>query len=100
MDMSPGGSRLASQHRRILVLVLGAVIAVALSSLGIQSAAASTRSRLAMSLSPDRSNAVRLAGSTVKGKIKLLDEHVWAQRHFLQLRHISVMVAVQGRQDQ
>ena len=67
--MSPGGSRLASRHRRMLVIVLGAVIALALSGIGIQSAAASTRSRLAVSLSPDRSNAVRLDGLTVKGKI-------------------------------
>ena len=61
--------RLASRHRRMLVIVLGAVIALALSGIGIQSAAASTRSRLAVSLSPDRSNAVRLDGLTVKGKI-------------------------------
>ena len=67
--MSPGGPRLASRHRRMLVIVLGAVIALALSGIGIQSAAASTRSRLAVSLSPDRSNAVRLDGLTVKGKI-------------------------------
>ena len=67
--MSPGGSRLASRHRRMLVIVLGAVIALALSGIGIQSAAASTRSRVAVSLSPDRSNAVRLDGSSVKGMI-------------------------------
>ena len=67
--MSPGGSRLASRHRRMLVIVLGAVIALALSGIGIQSAAASTRSRVAVSLSPDRSNAVRLGGSSVKGMI-------------------------------
>ena len=35
--MSPGGSRLASRHRRMLVIVLGAVIALALSGIGIQS---------------------------------------------------------------
>ena len=67
--MSPGGSRLASRHRRMLVIVLGAVIALALSGIGIESAAASTRSRVAVSLSPDRSNAVRLDGSSVKGMI-------------------------------
>jgi hypothetical protein len=53
----------------MLVIVLGAVIALALSGIGIQSAAASTRSRVAVSLSPDRSNAVRLDGSSVKGMI-------------------------------
>ena len=66
--MSPGGSRLASRHRRMLMIVLGAVIALALSGIGIQSAAASTRSRLAVSLSPDRSNAVRLDGLDRQGK--------------------------------
>ena len=51
----------------MLVIVLGAVIALALSGIGIESAAASTRSRVEVSLSPDRSNAVRLDGSVRHG---------------------------------
>ena len=56
------------RHRRVVV-VLAVSIALALSGLGIESASASTRSRLALSSNPDRSNAVRLDGSTVKGQI-------------------------------
>jgi hypothetical protein len=56
------------RQRRVLI-ALGAIIALTLSGLGIESASASTRSRLAVSLNPDRSNAVRLDGSAVKGKI-------------------------------
>jgi hypothetical protein len=51
------------------MLALGLSAALVLSALGIDSASASTRSRLVVSLNPDRSNAVRLDGSTVKGKI-------------------------------
>ncbi len=48
---------------------LCASAALALSGLGIESASAATRPSLALSLSPDRSGAVRLDGSTVRGKI-------------------------------
>jgi hypothetical protein len=51
------------------VIALGASIALALSGLAIESASASTRSRLAVSSSPDRSSAARLDGSTVDGEI-------------------------------
>ena len=51
------------------MIALALTATLALSVLGIQSTSASTRSRLALSLNPDRSNAVRLDGSTVKGKI-------------------------------
>jgi hypothetical protein len=44
-------------------------VVLAISCLGLESASAATRARLAVSLNPDRSNAVRLDGSTVKGKI-------------------------------
>ena len=57
------------RRQRKVVIALGASIALALSGLGLESASAATRSRLAVSLNPDRSNAVRLDGSTVKGKI-------------------------------
>jgi Right handed beta helix region len=66
--MFRGGPRLALR-RRTVVIALGASIALALSGLGIESASAATRSRLAVSLNADRSSAVRLDGSTVKGKI-------------------------------
>jgi Right handed beta helix region len=67
--MIPGRPRLALRRRHKMVIVLGASLALALSCLGIESASAATRSRLAVSLNPDRSNAVRLDGSTVKGQI-------------------------------
>ena len=51
------------------MIALGLSAALVLSALGIESASASTRSRLVVSLNPDRSNAVRLDGSTVKGEI-------------------------------
>jgi hypothetical protein len=60
---------LAVRRHRKVVVVLAVSIALALSGLGIESASASTRSRLAFSLNPDRSNSVRLDGSTVKGQI-------------------------------
>src|SRR5829696_9825818 len=69
MDMFSGRPRLAVRRHRKVGVVLAVSIALALSGLGIQSASASTRSTLALSLSPDRSNAVRLDGSTVKGQI-------------------------------
>jgi len=56
------------RHHKVVV-VLAVSIALALSALGIDSASASTRSQLAVSLNPDRSSAARLNGSTVKGKI-------------------------------
>ena len=64
--MGPGWQ--LRRHRKV-VIVLAVIIALALSGLGIESASASTRSRLAVSFNPDRSSAVRLDGSTVKGKI-------------------------------
>ena len=67
--MFPGRPRLAVRRHRKVVVVLAVSIALALSGLGVESASASTRSMLALSLSPDRSNAVRLDGSTVKGQI-------------------------------
>jgi len=67
--MIPGQHRLALRRRHKMVIVLGASIALALSCLGIESASASTRSRLAVSLNPDRSNAARLDGSSAKGQI-------------------------------
>ena len=57
------------RRQRKVVIAFGASIALALSGLGLESASAATRSRLAVSLNPDRSNAVRLDGATVKGKI-------------------------------
>ena len=63
------GLRFALRRRHKMVVALGASAALALSGLSIESASASTRSSLALSLSPDRSGAVRLDGSTVKGKI-------------------------------
>ena len=57
-------------RRRTTVIALGASIALALGGgLGIESASAATRSRLAVSINSDRSSAVRLDGSTTKGKI-------------------------------
>jgi Right handed beta helix region len=67
--MISGGPRLALRRRRKVMLALGLSAALVLSALGIDSASASTRSRLLASLNPDRSNAVRLDGSTLKGKI-------------------------------
>ena len=67
--MVPHEPRLVVRRHRKVVVVLAVSIALALSGLGIESASASTRSMLALSLSPDRSNAVRLDGSTVKGQI-------------------------------
>jgi parallel beta-helix repeat protein len=66
--MIPVRPRLALR-RRTVVIALGASIALALSGLGHESAFASTRSTLAVSLNTDRSNAVQLDGSTVTGKI-------------------------------
>jgi Right handed beta helix region len=66
--MSSGGLRLPLRRRQ-LVLMLGVGIILAVSCLGIESASAATTSRLAVSLNPDRSSAVRLDGSTVDGKI-------------------------------
>jgi Glycosyl hydrolase family 12 len=61
--------RLAVRRHRTVAVVLAISIALALSALGIESASASTKSSLALSLKPDRSNAVRLDGTTVKGQI-------------------------------
>jgi phosphatidylinositol-3-phosphatase len=67
--MVPRRSRLAVRRHHKVVVVLAVSIALGLSALGIDSASASTRSQLAVSLNPDRSSAARLNGSTVKGKI-------------------------------
>ncbi len=67
--MFPSRPRLAMRRHRKVAVVLAVSIALALSGLGIESASASTRSRLAVSLKPDRSSAARLDGSTVKGQI-------------------------------
>jgi hypothetical protein len=70
--MVPREPRLAVRRQRQVVVVLAVSIALALSGLGIESASASARSRLSLSflsLNTDRSNAVRLDGSTVKGQI-------------------------------
>ena len=69
MDQRPRRARLHLGRQRKVMIALGAIIALVLSGLGIQSASAATRSRLAVSLNPDRSNAARLDGSTVKGEI-------------------------------
>ena len=66
--MTPGGPRSARQRRK-LVIALGIGLILAISCLGIESASAATRARLAVSLKSDRSSAVRLDGSTVTGKI-------------------------------
>ena len=65
--MSPGRPRLALRRKVMLALI--ASLAIALGCAGIQSASAATRSRLVVSLNPDRSNAVRLDGANVKGKM-------------------------------
>ena len=65
--MFSGGS--TSRRPRKIAIVLTVGIALTLGGIGIQSASASTRPRLAVSLNPDRSNAVRLDGSTANGKI-------------------------------
>jgi Right handed beta helix region len=64
-----GGPRLALRRHRKVVIALSVITGLALSGLGLESASASTRSRLAVSFKPDRSSAVRLDGSAVKGKI-------------------------------
>jgi Right handed beta helix region len=71
MDMLPAGPRVALRRRHNIVIAIGASIALALtvSVLGVESASAWTRSRLAVSINPDRSSAVLLDGSTAKGKI-------------------------------
>jgi hypothetical protein len=67
--MIPSGHRLASRRRRNVTIALAISAVLVFSAVGIESASASTRSRLAVSLSPDRSNAVRLDGATMKGKV-------------------------------
>ena len=64
--MVPRERRLAVRRHRKVVAILAVSIAFALSGLGIESASAYTWSALVVSLNPDRSNAVRLDGSTVK----------------------------------
>jgi hypothetical protein len=63
------GLRLAMRRRYKIVIALAVSAALALSGLSIESASAATRPSLAVSLSPDRSGAVGLEGSTVKGPI-------------------------------
>ena len=67
--MTSYGHRSGLRRRRTLIIALTISAALALSALGAESASASTRSRLAVSLNPDRSQAVRLNGSTATGKI-------------------------------
>ena len=67
--MLPNRPRLGLR-RATVTIALGASIVLALGGgLGIESASASTRSRLAVSLNPDRSSAARLDGSVAEGKI-------------------------------
>ena len=66
--MTPGWPRPA-QRRRKLVIALGIGMILLISCLGIEPASAATRASLAVSLHPDRSSAVRLDGSTVKGNV-------------------------------
>jgi hypothetical protein len=67
--MIPGGPRLALRRWRKVMIALAVSVALALTALGVGSASASPSSGLAVSLNPDRSNAVRLDGETVKGRI-------------------------------
>ena len=67
--MFPRRPRLAVRRHRKAAVVLALSIALALSGFGIETASASTKSRLGLSLNSDRSNAVRLDGSRVKGQI-------------------------------
>jgi hypothetical protein len=64
-----GGPRSALRRHRKVVIALSVITGLALSGFGLESASASTRSRLAVSFKSDRSSSVRLAGSTVKGKV-------------------------------
>jgi Right handed beta helix region len=67
--MNPSGPRSALRRPRKVMIAVAVSATLVFSAAGIESASASTRSRLAVSLSPDRSNAVRLDGATMKGKI-------------------------------
>jgi hypothetical protein len=67
--MTYDGLRLPLRRRHKVVVALGLSAVLALSGFSVESASAATRPSLALSLSPDRSGAVRLHGSTVKGKI-------------------------------
>src|SRR4029453_300423 len=49
---------------------------------------------------PKRQGAPQHLQDEPRQLLQLRDEHVWPQRHLLQLRHVSVMVAVPGRNDQ
>ena len=67
-----GESRFAPRRLRRMLIAFGTSLALVLGVFGVfgvGSASASTRSRLAVSLNPDRSHAVRLDGLTVQGKI-------------------------------
>jgi hypothetical protein len=86
IDMIPGAPRLALRRRRGVMIALALSAALVLSALGIESASASTRSSLAVSLNSDRSNAVRLDGATVKGKI------------YVFVRNLEALNKVDGRQ--
>ena len=70
--MADGGPRLAVRGRKMVLALCTSVIlaltGLALSGLRIEAASASVRSRLVVSTNPDRTNAVLLAGSTVRGK--------------------------------
>ena len=65
--MSKGGSRSAAYRPLTIALVIGLLLTI--SGVGLESASAWSRSRIAVSSSPDRSNAVRLDGAILKGNI-------------------------------
>jgi hypothetical protein len=71
--MFPGGPRLTL--RRVIVITLGVSIAIAFSGLAIGYGSAAVRPRLTLSLNSDRSDAVRLDGSTVTGNIYVFVSH-------------------------
>src|SRR5687768_6536109 len=67
-----GESQFAPHRLRRMLIAFGTSLALVLGILGafgVGSASASTRSRLAVSMNPDRSHAARLDGITVQGKI-------------------------------
>ena len=55
--------------RVVISIATSLALVLVLAALGVESSWASTRSSLVLSLSPDRSSAVSLGGSTVKGQI-------------------------------
>jgi hypothetical protein len=55
--------------RVVISIATSLALVLVLAALGVESSSASTRSRLVLSLSPDRSSAVFLGSSTVEGEI-------------------------------